>query len=175
MCDDFGSDMDFSGDVSGDIGTDSDLSGDVSCDIGTDSDLSCESSDIDFEAEGIFDVPQDDIQSDISEGSGEDVYEADSLDEIEILEESGDIHTVAERMEELYGENPAADLTPAQEGLREFEENSSERLEEIQNQKDALKELKSSLLAGDQKALEMFGLETPDTSEEEGHQKVLTR
>lgn len=128
MCDEFGSSMDVSGDVS------------------TDNDVSCEESSIDFESEGIFDTPQNDIQADI-----------------------------AERMEELYGENPVEDLTPAQEGLREFEESTSERLEEIQEHKEALEDLKSALLAGDANALEMFGLETPDTSEEEGHQKVLTR
>ena len=157
MCDEFGSSMDVSGDVS------------------TDNDVSCEESGIDFESEGIFDTPQDDIQTDISDGTGDDVYEASRLDEIEILEESGDTHTVAERMEELYGENPVEELTPAQEGLREFEERTSERLEEIQAHKEALEDLKSALLAGDANALEMFGLETPDTSEEEGHQKVLTR
>ncbi len=150
MCDEFGSSMDVS------------------------SDVSCEESGIDFESEGIFDAPQDGIQVDISDGAGDDVYEASSLDEIEILEESGDTHTVAERMEDLYGENPVEELTPAQEGLREFEESTSERLEEIKEHKEALKDLKSALLAGDANALEMFGLETPDTSEE-GHQKVLTR
>ena len=148
MCDEFGSSMDVSGDLS------------------TDNDVSCEESGIDFESEGIFDAPQEDIQTDISDGAGDDVYEASSLDEIEILEESGDTHTIAERMEEL---------TPAQEGLREFEESASERLDEIQEHKEALEDLKSALLAGDATALEMFGLETPDTSEEEGHQKVLTR
>ena len=108
MCDEFGSSMDVSGDVS------------------TDNDVSCEESSIDFESEGIFDTPQDDIQTDISDGTGDDVYEASSLDE-------------------------------------------------IQEHKEALEDLKSALLAGDANALEMFGLETPDTSEEEGHQKVLTR
>ena len=158
MCDEFGSGMDISGDVS------------------TDNDVSCEESGIDFESEGIFDAPQDDIQTDISDGTGDDVYEASSLDKIEILEENGDTHTVAERMEELYGEDPVEELTPAQEGLREFEEGaSSERLEKIEEHKEALQELKTALLAGDANALEMFGLETPDTSEEEGHQKVLTR
>ena len=157
MCDEFGSSMDVSGDVS------------------IDNDVSCEESGIDFEWEGIFDAPQDDIQTDISNGAGDDVYEASGLDEVEILEENGDTHTVAERMEELYGENPVEELTPAQEGLREFEENTSERLEEIEAHKEALKDLKSALLVGDANALEMFGLETPDTSEEEGHQKVLTR
>lgn len=157
MCDEFESSMDVSGDVS------------------ADSDLSCEESSIDFESEGIFEVPQDDIQTDISDGTGDDVYEAGSLDEVEILEENGDAHTVAERMEELYGENPVEELTLAQEGLREFEENTSKRLEEIEEHKEALEDLKTALLAGDANALEMFGLETTDTSEEEGYQKVLTR
>ena len=67
-------------------------------------------------------------------------------------------------------------LTPALEGLEAFESQSSdERLEEIQAGKERLEDLKASLLAGDEAALEMFGLEAPDTSEEEGHQKVLTR
>ena len=83
MCDEFGSSMDVSGDVS------------------TDNDVSCEESGIDFESEGIFDTPQDDIQTDISDGAGDDVYEASSLDKIEILEENGDTHSVAERMEEV--------------------------------------------------------------------------
>ena len=100
-----------------------------------------------------------------------------TLDEIEILEDSGDTHTVAERLEELYGENPMGEqLTPALKGLEAFESQSSdERLEEIQAGKERLEDLKASLLAGDQAALEMFGLESPDTSEEAGHQKVLTR
>lgn len=157
MCDEFGSSMDVSGDVS------------------TDNDVSCEESGIDFESEGVFDAPQDDIQTDISDGVGDDVYEASSLDEVEILEENGNIHTVAERMEELYGENPVEELTPAQEGLREFEESTSERLEEIREHKEALEDLKSALLAGDASALAVFGLETPDTCEDEGRQKVLTR
>lgn len=157
MCDEFGSSMDVSDDVS------------------ADNDVSCEESGIDFGSEGIFDTPQNDIQTDFSDGAEDDVYEASSLDEIEILEENGDTHTVAERMEELYGENPMEKLTPAQEGLREFEESTSERLDEIQEHKEALEDLKSALLAGDANALEMFGLEMPETSEEEGHQKVLTR
>lgn len=158
MCDEFGSGMDISADVS------------------TDGDVSCKESSIDFESEGIYDTPQEDIQPDISDRAEGDVYEASSLDEIEILEDNGDTHTVAERMEELYGENPVGeDLTPAQEGLREFGETSSERLEDIQDRKEALEALKTALLAGDADAMEMFGLETPDTSEEEGHQKVLTR
>lgn len=157
MCDEFGSSMDVSDDVS------------------ADNDVSCEESGIDFESEGIFDAPQNDIQTDISDGAEDDVYEASSLDEIEILEENGDTHTVVERMDELYGENPMEKLTPAQEGLREFEESTSERLDEIQEHREALEDLKAALMAGDTKALEMFGLETPDTSEEEGHQKVLTR
>lgn len=157
MCDEFGSSMDVSDDVS------------------ADNDVSCEENGIDFESEGIFDAPQNDIQTDISDGAEDDVYEASSLDEIEILEENGDTHTVAERVEELYGEDPVQELTPAQEGLREFEEGTTERLDEIQEHKEALVDLKSALLTGDTNALEMFGLETPDTSEEEGHQKVLTR
>ena len=150
---------------------------DISDDVNTDSDISCEESDTDFEAEGIFDMPQNEIQVDVADSVGGDVYEASSLDEIEILEESGDTHTVAERMEELYGENPMGeDLTPAQEGLREFEEGASfERLEEIQDQKAALSDLKSALLVGDEKALEMFGLDTEESSDEEGFQKVLRR
>lgn len=108
-------------------------------------------------------------------GSSMDVSGDLSTDNDVSCEESGDTHTIAERMEELYGENPVEELTPAQEGLREFEESASERLDEIQEHKEALEDLKSALLAGDATALEMFGLETPDTSEEEGHQKVLTR
>ena len=150
---------------------------DVCTDMSADSDVSGEESSIDFASEGIFDTPQDDVQADVSDGATDDVYEASSLDEIEILEESGDTHTVAERMEELYGENPVGeDLTPAQEGLREFEEGSSaERLEEIQESKETLGELKAALLAGDANALEMFGLDTTESSEEEGFQKVLRR
>ena len=167
MCDEFGSDMDISGDDSG--------FSDVSDRIGSDSDISDCDAPIDFASEGIFDEPQD-ILPDIP-SEPEDVYEASTLDEIEILEDSGDTHTVAERMEELYGENPMGEqLTPALEGLEAFESQSSdERLEEIQAGKERLEDLKASLLAGDQAALEMFGLESPDTSEEDGHQKVLTR
>ena len=167
MCDEFGSDMDISGDDSG--------FSDVSDRIGSDSDISDCDAPIDFASEGIFDEPQD-ILPDIP-SEPEDVYEASTLDEIEILEDSGDTHTVAERMEELYGENPMGEqLTPALEGLEAFESQSSdERLEEIQAGKERLEDLKASLLAGDEAALEMFGLEAPDTSEEEGHQKVLTR
>lgn len=167
MCDEFGSDMDVSGNDSG--------FSDVSGEISADSDVSADNEVIDFESEGIFDAPQD-ISPDIPAES-DDVYEASTLDEIEVLEETGDTHTVAERMEELYGENPMGEeLTPALEGLREFEEQAStERLEEIRESKERLEDLKTALLAGDADALEMFGLETPDTSEEEGHQKVLTR
>ena len=157
MCDEFGNSMDVSDNVS------------------TDKDVICEESGIDCESEGIFDTPQDDIQADITDGAGDDVYEASSLDEVEILEENGNIHTVAERMEELYGENSVGELPPAQEGLREFEESTSERLDEIQEYKEALEDLKSALLAGDASALEVFGLETPDTCEDEGRQKGLTR
>ena len=157
MCDEFGNSMDVSDNVS------------------TEKDVICEESGIDFESEGIFDTPQDDIQTDTSDGAGDDVYEASSLDEIEILEENGDTYIVAERMDELYGENSVGELPPAQEGLREFEESTSERLEEIQEHKKTLKDLKSALLAGDASALEMFGLETPDAAEEDGEQKVLTR
>ncbi len=128
---------------------------DVSDDTCMNSDVSCEEG-IDFE-------------------TVDDVYEADRLDEIEILEENGDTHTVAEQMEALYGENPVEVLTPAQEGLREFEESSQERIEEIREHKEALTDLRAALIAGDADALELFGLETPDTSEEEGHQKILTR
>lgn len=151
MCDEFGCDMDLS-----------------------DSDVSNCSESIDFESEGIFDEPQD-VLSDIP-SEPEDVYEASTLDEIEIMEESGDTHTVAERMEELYGENPMGEqLSPALEGLEAFEsQTSDERLEEIQADKERLEDLKASLLAGDEAALEMFGLESPDTSED-GRQKVLTR
>lgn len=150
---------------------------DVSDDVNTDSDISCGESDTDFEAAGIFDMPQDEIRADTTDSVGDDVYEASSLDEIEILEESGDTHTVAEQMENLYGENPMGEeLTPAQEGLREYEEGAlAERLEEIQGQKEALGDLKSALLAGDAKALEMFGLDTAESAEEEGFQKVLRR
>ena len=167
MCDEFGSDMDVSGNDSG--------FSDVGGEIGADSDVSADNEVIDFESEGIFDAPQD-ISPDIPAES-DDVYEASTLDEIEVLEETGDTHTVAERMEELYGENPLGEeLTPALEGLREFEEQAStERLEKIRESKERLEDLKTALLAGDADALEMFGLETPDTSEEEGHQKVLTR
>lgn len=145
--------------------------------VSADSDVSWEEGSIDFEVEGIFDTPQDDVQSDLPNETPEDVYEASTLDEIEILEDSGDTHTVAERIEELYGENPIdEELTPALEGLQKFEEGSSaERLEEIQEQKEGLENLKAALLAGDANALDLFGLETPNTSEEEGHQKVLTR
>ena len=167
MRDEFGSDMDISGDDSG--------FSDVSDSIQSSSDVSDYSAPIDFESEGIFDGPQD-ILTDIP-SEPEDVYEASTLDEIEILEESGDTHTVAERMEELYGENPMGkQLSPALEGLEAFEsQTSDERLEEIQAGKEQLEYLKAALLAGDEAALEMFGLESPDTSEEEGHQKVLTR
>ena len=167
MCDEFEAGMDISG---GDSGF-SDVGGEIS----SDSDVSADNEVIDFESEGIFDAPQD-LSPDIPAESDE-VYEASTLDEIEILEETGDTHTVAERMEELYGENPMGEqLTLALEGLQEFEaQESFERLEEIQEGKERLEDLKASLLAGDQAALEMFGLESPDTSEEDGHQKVLTR
>ena len=167
MCDEFGSDMDISGNDSG--------FSDVSDSIDSGSDVSDCDVPIDFESEGIFDEPQD-ILPDIP-SEPEDVYEASTLDEIEILEDSGDTHTVAERLEELYEENPMGEqLTPALKGLEAFESQSSdERLEEIQAGKERLEDLKASLLAGDQAALEMFGLESPDTSEEDGHQKVLTR
>lgn len=166
MCDEFGADLDFSGNDSG--------FSDVSDSIGSDSDVTVDVSPIDFESEGIFDEPQD-ISSDIP-SEPEDVYEASALDEIEILEETGATHTVAERMEELYGENPMGEqLTPALEGLEVYEEGSADRLEELQESKERLEDLKASLLAGDAETLEMFGLETPDTSEDEGHQKVLTR
>lgn len=167
MCDEFESSMGLSSDDCG--------FSDVSDSIDSVSDVSNCDAPIDFESEGIFDEPQD-LPSDIS-SEVEDVYEASTLDEIEILEDSGDTHTVAEHMEELYGENPMGEqLTPALEGLEAFESQSSdERLEEIQAGKERLEDLKASLLAGDEAALEMFGLEAPDTSEEEGHQKVLTR
>lgn len=166
MCDEFGCDMALSGNDS--------VFSDVSDSIGSDSDVTVNDSPIDFESEGIFDEPQD-ISSDIP-SEPEDVYEASTLDEIEILEETGDTHTVADRMEELYGENPMGEqLTPALEGLDVYEENSSSRLEELQESREHLEDLKASLLAGDAEALEIFGLENPDTSEDEGHQKVLTR
>ena len=166
MCDEFGADLDFSGNDSG--------FSDISDSIGSDSDVTVDVSPIDFESEGIFDEPQD-ISSDIP-SEPEDVYEASTLDETEILEETGDTHTVAERMEELYGENPMGEqLTPALEGLEVYEEGSADRLEELQESKERLEDLKASLLAGDAETLEMFGLENPDTSEDEGHQKVLTR
>lgn len=166
MCDEFGADLDFSGNDSG--------FSDISDRIGSDSDVTVDDSPIDFESEGIFDEPQD-ISSDIP-SEPEDVYEASTLDETEILEETGDTHTVSERMEELYGENPMGEqLTPAQEGLEVYEEGSADRLEELQESKERLEDLKASLLAGDAETLEMFGLENPDTSEDEGHQKVLTR
>ena len=166
MCDEFGANLDFSGNDSG--------FSDISDSIGSDSDVTVDDSPIDFESEGIFDEPQD-ISSDIP-SEPEDVYEASTLDETEILEETGATHTVAERMEELYGENPMGEqLTPALEGLEAYEEGSADRLEELQESKERLEDLKASLLAGDAETLEMFGLETPDTSEDEGHQKVLTR
>lgn len=116
MCDEFGSDMDISGNDSG--------FSDVSDRIDSGSDVSDCDAPIDFASEGIFDEPQD-ILPDIP-SEPEDVYEASAL-------------------------------------------------EEIQAGKERLEDLKASLLAGDQAALEMFGLESPDTSEEDGHQKVLTR
>ena len=151
---------------------------DVCTDVSSDSDISCEDNSIDFASEDIFDTPQeDDVESDISDGAAGDVYEASSLDEIEILEEGGDTHTVAERMEELYGENLIGeDLMPAQEGLREYEDGtSSERLEEFRESKETLGELKAALLAGDANALEMFGLDAEESSGDDGFQKVLRR
>ena len=75
MCDEFESSMGLSSDDCG--------FSDVSDSIDSVSDVSNCDAPIDFESEGIFDEPQD-LPSDIS-SEVEDVYEASTLDEIEIL------------------------------------------------------------------------------------------
>lgn len=171
---------------------------DIEANLITDNDVSVEDCFMDCESECIFDMPQE-IPSDILAEGGEDVYEAKRLDEIQILDENGGAYTVAERMEELYGENPMGEqLTPAQEGLWEFEEHqrsgesfellfeieeslerpikeNSEQIEELQLSKKRLENLKDLLLAGDKDALEMFGLDDPNAPEDSGDQKVLRR
>ncbi|WP_455580799.1 hypothetical protein [Dysosmobacter sp.] len=59
---------------------------------------------MDFEAEGIFDAPQD-IPDGVS-GASEDIYESKTPDKIEVSEENGGTHTMAECMEEWYEAPP---------------------------------------------------------------------
>lgn len=112
---------------------------------------------MDFEAEGIFDAPQD-IPDGVS-GASEDIYESKTPDKIEVSEENGGTHTMAECMEEWY-EAPRAktdnsgpkrvyrvygkagsrklfeSFAEFQESLEANAEDASERLVEIESGKE---------------------------------------
>lgn len=148
-----------------------------------------------FEAAGIFDQPQERI----SQPLDADVYTAATLDETMILEENGDVHSIAERMAELEAENAdvAAPSEPYEaktlDEILILEEGGgvhtiAERMAELEAEEaapealqpsraehiDYLSGLRDSLLAGDKNTLELFGLEDPN-SDTGGSQKVKTR
>lgn len=148
-----------------------------------------------FEAAGIFDQPQEGISTPLDA----DAYTAATLDKTMILEENGDVHSIAERMAELEAEN--ADVSAPSEPYEvknldeilileegggvhtiaermaelEAEDAASEALQPSRAEHiDYLTGLRDSLLAGDKSTLEMFGLDDPN-SDAGGAQKVKTR
>ena len=98
-----------------------------------------------FEELGIYDEPR---KAAGEFGQSEDIYTTGTLDKTYILEEGGGVHTIAERMAEL-------------EGQQELPEDTMSTAEKI----GQLKELRDSLLGGHS------GSDVSD----EGFQKVKTR